>query len=59
MTNRQKEIKGYVVAGLLIFAFWADSVYRPLTNIYSEEMEYKTGKPWVMDLKGNPIKDTK
>ena len=59
MTNKQKEIQGYVFVALLIFAYWVDSVYRPLTNRYSEEMEYKTGQYWVVDLKGNPIKDTK
>lgn len=55
MTPRNKEISGYVVAALLVFSFWADQVYKPLTNSYSETMEYKTGQHWVMDLKGNPI----
>lgn len=55
MTNRDKEIRGYIVVGILIFAVWLDSIYKPLTNIYSEEMEQKTGQHWLMDLKGNPI----
>lgn len=59
MSPKQKEISGYIVAGILVFAFWADSIYKPLTNTYSEEMEYQTGQHWVMDLKGNPIKDKK
>lgn len=53
MTPKQKEISGYIIAGILIFAFWADSIYKPLTNSHSEEMEYKTGQHWVI------IKDKK
>jgi len=55
MTDLQKEIQSYVFAAILIFAFFCDSVYKPLTNSYSREMEYKTGQNWVMDLKGNPL----
>ena len=55
MTTKNKEISGYVVAALLVFSFWADQVYKPLTNSYSETMEHKTGQHWVMDLKGKPL----
>lgn len=59
MNNRQKEIQSYVVAALLIFAAWGDSVhsYKKAGYNYSIDMEYKTGKHWIMDLKGNPLGD--
>lgn len=59
MTNRQKEIQSYIVAALLIFAFFCDSVYKPLRkgSEHSITMEEKTGQHWVQDLKGNPLGD--
>lgn len=59
MTERDKEIRGYVVAALLIFAVWADSIYSYKKTGYNHsiDMEYKTGKHWIMDLKGNPLGD--
>jgi len=59
MTNRQKEIQGYIAAALLIFAVWGDSVYKYAGKglDYSIAMEQKTGKHWIMDLKGNPLGD--
>jgi len=59
MTQHQKEIQSYVFVGILIFAFFCDSVYKPLGKGYehSMDMEQKTGQHWVQDLKGNPLGD--
>ena len=59
MTSKQKEIQSYVFIGLLIFAFFCDSVYKPLGKgyEYSIKMEEKTGQHWVRDLKDNSLGD--
>lgn len=59
MTERDKEIRSYVVAALLIFAAWGDSLYNYTKKGYNHsiDMEYKTGQHWVMDLKGNSLGD--
>ena len=57
MNNKQKEIQSYVFVAILIFAFWVDSVYKPLNKEYSIQMEQKTGQHWVRDLKDNPLGD--
>lgn len=59
MTDNQKEIQSYIIAALLIFAAWGDSLYSYKKTGYNHsiDMEYKTGKHWVMDLKGNPLGD--
>ena len=59
MTQKQKEIQGYVVAGLLVFSLFADSLfsYKHIGYEHSMDMEQKTGQHWVQDLKGNPLGD--
>jgi len=59
MTQKQKEIQSYIFAALLIFAFWADSFnnYKNKGYEHSIQMEQKTGKHWVQDLKGKPLGD--
>ena len=59
MTPRQKEIQSYIFIALMVFAIWGDSVYKFSRRglDHSIEMEQKTGKHWITDLKGNPLGD--
>ena len=59
MTNGQKEIRGYVIAGILVLSLFLDSIvtYKHKGYEYSMNMEQKTGQHWVSDLKGNPLGD--
>lgn len=59
MTERQKEIRGYIFAAILILAAWGDTMNHYVHNgyEYSIKMEQQTGQHWVQDLKGNPLGD--
>lgn len=59
MVNKQKEIQSYIFVSLILFGIWANTVYdiRNEGREYSIQMEEKTGKHWIQDLKGNPLGD--
>lgn len=59
MTEDQKENRGYIVFGLLLFAYWADQFNHYIHNgyEYSIQMEQKTGQHWIQDLHGQPLGD--
>jgi hypothetical protein len=55
MTNRDKEIRSYVICGIMLFAFIVNSIHPMLSNEYTRQKEFETRQTWILDKNGHNI----